>query len=145
MIGVHVEIDALDPGAQQQRISSGRFDSAILSRSNDPSPSSGITQTWTRAGIGGSNYTRYSSPEFDRLVDRAIAAASRDQARQLWRAAMETINADAPAIFLYSLDNVAGIHRRVADVQIRPDSWAALLRTWRIPPDQQIDRDRVER
>src|SRR5437899_274103 len=145
MIGVHVEIDALDPGALQQRISSGRFDSAILSRSNDPSPSSGITQTWTRGGIGGSNYTRYSSPEFDRLVDRAIAAASRDQARQLWRAAMETINADAPAIFLYSLDNVAGIHRRVADVQIRPDSWAALLRTWRIPPDQQIDRDRVER
>src|SRR5437899_3104356 len=145
VIGVHVEIDALDPGALQQRISSGRFDSAILSRSNDPSPSSGITQTWTRGGIGGSNYTRYSSPEFDRLVDRAIAAASRDQARQLWRAAMETINADAPAIFLYSLDNVAGIHRRVADVQIRPDSWAALLRTWRIPPDQQIDRDRVER
>jgi len=40
---------------------------------------------------------------------------------------------------------VAGIHRRVADVQIRPDSWAARLRTWRIPPDQQIDRDRVER
>src|SRR5437762_6739637 len=145
VIGVHVEIDALDPGAQQQRISSGRFDSAILSRSNDPSPSSGITQTWTRAGIDGSNYTRYSSPAFDRLVDRAIAAASRDQAKQLWRAAMETINADAPAIFLYSLDNVAGIHRRVADVQIRPDSWAARLRTWRIPPDQQIDRDRVER
>ena len=145
VLGVHVEIDALDPGALQQRISSGRFDSAILSRSNDPSPSSGITQTWTRAGIGGSNYTRYSSPEFDRLVDRAIAAASRDQAKQLWRAAMETINADAPALFLYSLDNVAGIHGRVDNAQIRPDSWAALLRTWRIPPDRRIDRDRVER
>jgi len=29
-------------------------------------------------------------------------------------------------------------------VQIRSDSWAALLRTWRIPPDRLIDRDRVE-
>jgi hypothetical protein len=33
----------------------------------------------------------------------------------------------------------------VENVQIRPDSWAALLRTWRIPSDRYIDRDRVER
>jgi peptide/nickel transport system substrate-binding protein len=144
LIGIHVEIDAVDPSVLQQRISSGKFDAAILSRSNDPSPSSGITQTWTSAGIGGSNYARYSSPAFDRLVDRAIAAPSRDQAKPLWRSAMETMNADAPAIFLYALGNMAGVHSRVDNVHIRPDSWAALLRTWRIPPDRQIDRDRVE-
>ena len=145
IIGVHVEIDEVDPSVQQQRIASGNYDAMILSRSTDPSPSSGITQTWTRAGIGGSNYTRYSSPEFDRLVDGAIAATSRDQSKRLWRGAMETINADAPGIFLYALGNMAGIHARVDNVQIRPDSWAALLRTWRIPSDRQIDRDRVER
>jgi peptide/nickel transport system substrate-binding protein len=144
-IGVQVEIDELDPRALTQRLVSGNFDAAILSRSNDPSPSSGISQTWTSAGIGGSNYGRYSSPEFDRLVDRAISAQSRDQSKQVWRAAIETINADAPAIFLYALGNVAGIHNRVDNVQIRPDSWASLLRTWRIPHDRQIDRDRVER
>ncbi len=145
LLGAHVEIDEVDPSVLQQRLSSGKYDAAILSRSNDPSPSSGITQTWTSAGIGGSNYARYSSPAFDRLVDRAIAASSRDQAKQLWGAAMETINADAPAIYLYSLGNMAGIHSRVDNVRIRPDSWAALLRTWRIPSDRQIDRDRVER
>ena len=144
LIGIHVEIDEVDPSVLQQRISSGKFDAAIISRQNDPSPSSGITQTWTSAGIGGSNYARYSSPAFDRLVDRAIAAPSRDQAKPLWRSAMETMNADAPAIFLYALGNMAGVHSRVDNVQIRPDSWAALLRTWRIPPDRQIDRDRVE-
>jgi peptide/nickel transport system substrate-binding protein len=145
MIGVRMEIDAIDGSVLQQRISSGKYDAALLSRSNDPSPSSGITQTWTRAGIGGSNVARYASPEFDRLVDRAISSPSRDQAKQFWRAATETINADAPAIFLYSLGNMAGIDRRADNVQIRPDSWAALLRTWRIPSDRQIDRDRVER
>src|SRR2546422_415672 len=72
-------------------------------------------------------------------------ANTRDQARALWRAAMETVNADAPGIFLYALDNVAAVHKRVENVQFRPDSWAALLRTWRIPPDRLIDRDRVER
>ena len=53
--------------------------------------------------------------------------------------------ADAPAIVLYALDNVAAVHKRVDNVQFRPDSWAALLRTWRVPPGRLIDRDRVER
>ena len=138
-------IDELEPSVVNQRVATGKFDAAILSRSNDPSPSSGIAQTWTRAGFGGSNFGRYYSPEFERVVDLAVTAASRDKAKPLWRAAMETLNADAPAIFLYALDNVAAVHKRVDNVQLRPDSWAAVLRTWRIPPDRLIDRDRVER
>ena len=51
----------------------------------------------------------------------------------------------APAVFLYSLENMAAIHSRVDNVQLRPDSWAALLRGWRIPSSGLIDRDRVER
>jgi len=144
-VGVRIEIDELEPSVVNQRVATGKFDAAILSRSNDPSPSSGIAQTWTRAGFGGSNFGRYYSPEFERVVDLAVTAASRDKAKPLWRAAMETLNADAPAIFLYALDNVAAVHKRVDNVQLRPDSWAAVLRTWRIPPDRLIDRDRVER
>lgn len=144
-VGVKVDIEEVEFAVVGQRLSAGRFDASILSRSNDPSPGSGITQTWTRAGIGGSNYGRYASAEFDRLVDRAIAETSHERARGLWRGAIETINADAPAVFLYSLENIAAVHDRVQNVQIRPDSWAALLRTWRIPTDRLIDRDRVER
>jgi peptide/nickel transport system substrate-binding protein len=145
VIGAKVDIDVVDGSVMQQRTTSGKYDVAIMARQNNPSPGTGIQQTWTRAGIGGSNITRYDNPEFDRLVDRAINAMTKDEARRYWRGAIETINADAPAIFLYALDNVAGIHSRVDNVQIRPDSWAALLRTWRIPSDRQIDRDRVER
>jgi len=144
-IGVHAEIDAVEGAIVSQRTKSGTFDTAILSRSNDPSPSSGIAQSWTRAGFGGSNFGRYYNPEFERLVDRAVTATTRERARPLWRAAIETLNADAPGVFLYALDNLAAVHKRVDNVQFRPDSWAALLRTWRIPPDRLIDRDRVER
>jgi peptide/nickel transport system substrate-binding protein len=144
-IGVHVEIDELEGSVVSQRTATGNFDTALLSRSNDPSPGSGITQGWTRAGFGGSNFGRYYNPEFERLVDRAISATTRDQARKWWRSALETINADAPGIFLYSLENVAAVHKRVENVQLRADSWAALVRTWRIPPERLIDRDRVER
>jgi len=145
VIGIRVEIDELEFSVVTQRLQSGNFDTSILSRGNDPSPGSGITQTWMSGGFGGSNFIRYYNPEFERLVDRAIAAPTKDQARGFWRAAISTINADAPAIFLYALENIAAVHKRIDNVQIRPDSWAALLRTWRIPPDQLIDRDRVER
>jgi peptide/nickel transport system substrate-binding protein len=145
LIGVRTEIDEVELSVMTQRLGSGNFDTAVNSRGNDPSPGSGITQSWTRGGPGGSNFGRYYSAEFERLVDRAIAAPTKDQARGFWRAAMSTINADAPGIFLYALENMAAVHKRIDNVQIRPDSWAALLRTWRIPQDQLIDRDRVER
>src|SRR6266704_5501644 len=144
-IGVRAEIDAVEGAVVNQRVATGKFDTAILSRANDPSPSSGMAQSWTRAGFGGSNFGRYDNPAFERLVDHAVTTTRRDQARALWRAAMETLNADAPGIFLYALDNVAAVHKRVDNVQLRADSWAAVLRTWRIPTDRLIDRDRVER
>ncbi len=143
-IGVRVDIDELEPSVVNQRVATGKFDTALLSRGNDPSPSSGIAQSWTRAGFGGSNFGRYYNADFEQLVDRAVTATSRDQARALWRRAMETLNADAPGVFLYALENVGAVDKRIENVQFRPDSWAALLRTWRIPPDRMIDRDRVE-
>src|SRR2546425_9116140 len=117
-IGVKVDIDELEGAVVNQRAATGKFDSAILSRANDPSPSSGIAQSWTRAGFGGSNFGRYYNPELERLVDRAVTANTREQARALWRAAMETVNADAPGIFLYALDNVAPAHMRAQTVHV---------------------------
>ncbi|MGH7531107.1 MAG: ABC transporter substrate-binding protein [Gemmatimonadales bacterium] len=145
LAGVRIEIDEWEPAVLSERLRDGRFDAALLARGNDPSPSSGMRQSWTRAGLGGSNQVRYHSATFDRLVDRAISARSRAEAEAAWRAAVETINADAPGVFLYALDNVAAVHSRVENVKIRADSWAALLWTWRIPADQMIERDRVGR
>jgi peptide/nickel transport system substrate-binding protein len=144
-VGARMDIEEVDLNVFLQRAAAGKFDAIINAWTTDPTPSSGLVQTWSRAGFGGSNYGRYDNPAFDQLVDRATTAVNRQQARNAWRAAIETINADAPAIFLFAVDNVAAVHRRVVDVTFRPDSWAALLRTWRIPSDALIDRDRVER
>src|SRR5216117_1551003 len=100
-IGVHVEIDELEPTVVNQRVGTGKYDSAILSRSNDPSPSSGIAQTWTQAGFGGSNFGRYYNPQVEGLGDRAVPATARERALSLLRGTMETLNADAPEVFLY--------------------------------------------
>lgn len=144
-MGVDVELDEVDYPLFVERAHRGRFDALVNVWNTDPTPSSGIPQTWTRAGLGRSNYQRYENPVFDSLVDRAISAPTREQARRLWRRAIELLNQDAPAIFLFATENVAAVHRRFANVTIRPDSWLALLRTWRVPADRLTDRDRVER
>src|SRR5437870_6281335 len=142
-VGAEVEIDEVENSVLIDRARGAKFDAVLGAWNPDLSPAASIVSTWTRAGFGGSNWLRYANPEFERQVERASTAGGRDAARAAWRAAIETLNADAPAVFLYSPDNVAAVHSRVADVRIRPDSWWALVRTWRIPADRLIDRDRA--
>jgi peptide/nickel transport system substrate-binding protein len=144
-MGVAVALDEVDYPVFLERARAGQFDAILNAWTTDPTPSSGIPQNWTRAGLGRTNFGRYVNPAFDDLVDRAVAAPNRAAARRLWRTAIELLNQDAPAIFLYAPDNVAALHRRIAGVAMRPDSWLALLRTWHVAADRLTDRDRVER
>ncbi|HYT69940.1 MAG TPA: ABC transporter substrate-binding protein [Gemmatimonadales bacterium] len=140
--GADVQLDEVEFGVFDERTQAGRFDAALITRTVDPTPSSSIAQVWSSAGR--SNAGHYANPVFDRLVDEARAATGRDEAKRQWRRALETLNQDAPAVFLFAPDNVAAVHRRVAGVTIRPDSYWALVRLWRIPADQLTERDRME-
>jgi peptide/nickel transport system substrate-binding protein len=143
-VGARVAIDEVEGPVYGQRLAAGRFDAQLGAWGVDPTPSTGIGSLWTRDAIGSGNQGRYHNPEFDRLVRRATTlAGSPDEVRAVWRQALELFNDDAPAIVLFAVDNVAAVHARVADVRIRPDSYWALIRTWRIPADRLIDRDRV--
>ena len=144
-IGADVQLDEVEFSVFNERMQAGRFDAVLNSVNADPTPSSSIAQEWTQAGIGLSNFVRYANPAFDRLAEQASDALQRDAAKRMWRRAFEILNDDAPAIFLFALDNVAAVDRRVRDVVIRPDSHWALVRLWRIPADQLTERDRAER
>ncbi len=142
-IGVAVEITELESNVFDERVANGTYDAALVSRSGDPSPSSSIALLWLPGGSA--NTWRYDNPAFAEAYARATGAPSRDAALRAWRSVFQVLLDDAPAIWLYSQQSVAVVHRRVADVRIRPDAPYALVRTWRIPPDRLIDRDRVER
>jgi peptide/nickel transport system substrate-binding protein len=141
--GWDVRIDEVEFSVVQERVGTGRFDAVLGAWASGPSPIDGTLQNWTRRGFGGANAGRYDNPQLDRLLEGAAQARSRDAAIRLLGSAMALWNSDAPAAPLYAPDNVAAVNRRVSEVTIRPDSWLALVRLWRIPASQLSDRDRV--
>lgn len=142
-VGAEMVIDEMDNAALSEREHAGTFDAALESWQTDPTPSSSVPQLWGSAG--GNNYGHYANATFDRYVAAAAKAPEPSTARAAWVAAFQTLDRDAPGIMLYALDNVAAVDKRVADVQPRPDSWMALVRNWRIPPERLNERDRVGR
>lgn len=146
VLGVAVEIDQVENNVMFERAQAGRFDAVIQVWVTDPSPAASVPQTWTRAGFGEQNFGRYHNPAFERALEHAsLTPGTVAAVKANWRVAFEILNADVPAVWLFAPASNAAVHKRVADVRIRPESWWALVWTWRIPPDQLIARDRAER
>lgn len=139
-IGVGVDIRVLEFAQFSEREARGDYDVLMFSRTLDPSPS-GLQQWWSTAGIGHDNAGGYSSPVADSLIAAATSAPTRDLALQRYHAALEFLNLDAPAVFMYSPRNHAAIHRRFENVTIRPDDWLNTVATWSVAPDRRLPRD----
>ena len=143
-VGVDMKIDQVDINTMSERQDAGRFQANFGAWNMDASPG-GVRQTFSSAGAtrGGYNYGHYRSPAFDALVDSAMAAMDPSRSREYFGRAYATIVQDAPAIFMYELQGLAGVHRRLNITGVRPDAWWAEISEWTIPADQRIDRDRI--
>lgn len=130
-VGVSATVTAVDFPVFQERLGAGRFDAMIGAWLDEPSPRA-LADQWTRAGWGVLNHGRYGNPAFDSLL--ALASATSDPARAgaVWREAMDTLNADAAGIFLYTPTNVAVASRRLDGVEINPVSWLSGVTSWRV-------------
>jgi peptide/nickel transport system substrate-binding protein len=131
LLGAVVSVTAVEFPVFQERLARGKFDAYVATYLDEPSPR-GLSDQWTTAGIGALNYGGYSSAAFD----AAFAAAEREpapaRAAQLWRTAFDTLNADAPALFLFSPVNRAAVARRLGPITINPWSWLSDLPAWKI-------------
>jgi peptide/nickel transport system substrate-binding protein len=128
--GAAVTVISVDFPVFQERLTQGKFDAYLGAWLDEPSPR-GMADQWTRAGWAALNYGHYANSRFDALFARAGHAGSVDSARKLYRQAIDTLNADVPAIFLYAPANVAAVAKRLDEVAIDPYSWASGLRHWR--------------
>ncbi len=138
-LGVEARIEPLEFNVMERRTVAGTFDAAFISRTIDPSPAS-LLQWWSPGAE--ENVGAYDDPAFEALMVRAMRARTEAAAAPLWRQALELLNADAPAVFLFSPRNEAAFSARVENVTLRPDSWLATVTTWRLRPGDGA-RDRA--
>jgi peptide/nickel transport system substrate-binding protein len=128
--GVRATITTVDFAVFQERLVKGRFDAYIGAYLDEPSPR-GLRDQWSRSGWGALNHGRYANPVFDSLLTLASGTSEVQTARRLWRQAMDTLNADAPALFLYAPTHQAAVPKEFGPVTIDPYSWLHTLPEWR--------------
>ena len=143
-VGVDMKIEQMDLNVMSERQNSRRFDAIFGGWVLDPSPSA-IRQTFTTQATtgGGYNYVHYTNPVFDALVDSAATTMDPEQSRRHYARAYETIVQDAPVMFMYEFQGLAGVHRRLNITGMRADAWWAGIGDWSIPADQRIPRDQI--
>jgi len=143
-IGAQVDLEQLQAAGFYERQTSRAFDAALVALSTDPSPG-GYRQQWGHDGLAknGQNFVNYRNPMFDSLLDSALAAFDPGRAKAYAGRAYQTAVDDAPAIWLYDVVAVAGVHRRLNIVGMRADGWWAGMSDWSIPANKRIDRDRI--
>lgn len=137
-IGVEATVTVVDFPVFQERLGQGRFDTYIGSWLDEPHARS-LADQWTRRGIGGQNYGRYDNPVFDSLFTLAMTQPDTAGARELWRAALAQLNADVPAIWLFTPQSQALAHRRVQVTAFQPFAWLADLPKWELSNPSDIE------
>ncbi len=138
-IGVRIELIRLDGPVWLDRRSRGEFDIDFSQTNLDPTPS-GLVQSWSCAGIGGSNVGSICEPAFDQALDAAIRATG-PEASARWHDAIGALQATSPAVFLYSPAAAMVTQSRYRNVSARPESpWADLWR-WSVDPARRLPRD----
>ena len=136
-LGADVSIDAVDFPVFQQRLAEGKFDAYIGAYLDEPSPR-GLVDQWTRAGWGALNYGRYANPVIDSLIQEALAASSLPMARNRWHEVLDSMNADVPAVFLYTPEQSAVASRRITGVTVDPWSWLEGVDRWGLEAGQAL-------
>jgi peptide/nickel transport system substrate-binding protein len=129
-VGVQATITTVDFPILQERLAKGRFDAYMGAYLDEPSPR-GLRDQWSRSGWGALNHGHYANPVFDSLLALASGTSEVDRARRLWREAMDTLNADVPALFLYAPTHQAAVPKEFGPVTIDPYSWLQTLPDWR--------------
>ena len=143
-VGASAKIEKVDFAGFTAKQSDRAFDAEVNTYGMDPSVS-GFKQSWTTAGISkdGANFSSYSNPFVDAMIDSATTTFDPARTRSYARRAFETIIEDAPGIWLYEPPTIAGIHKRIHTTRMRADEYWSGMADWWIPASQRTARDQI--
>jgi ABC-type transport system substrate-binding protein len=135
-VGVDVELQTLETNTFFDRLTKRDFEAALSGWAVALAPD--LSPIW--AGDSPFNFVSYQNPTVTRLIQRALAQPTAEQAAPTWRAAAERIVADQPYTWLYFFDQVDGVNERLKGMRV--DTYGAYQNAWEwwIPKNRQRTR-----
>jgi peptide/nickel transport system substrate-binding protein len=131
-VGVDVAPRTLEIGALTERNLAGDYDATLAGWSVDTTLDF-RPYFHSREIADGWNFAAYASPEADRLLDAAAAAATLDEMRPALVALQRVLHRDLPYTFLWEPPRLAAARRDLEGVELSPLSAFATLPRWRRP------------
>jgi peptide/nickel transport system substrate-binding protein len=131
-IGVRARPRQLEFNSMSAQVDAGSFDAALVGTTLDTSLD--LTSPFHSREIGGTNITRYSNPELDRLIDHAMGLPDLALAKPDLDRIQEILARDQPYTFLWESQRLSALDRRLHGV--KPSALFSLgtLEDWWLEP-----------
>jgi peptide/nickel transport system substrate-binding protein len=97
--GIRVNLEIVEFGALLSQLSSRRYEATQLGWSGRPDPDGNIYAFFTTGSAN--NFSAYSNPQVDTLLDAARILTTPDQRRRAYADVMNIVNDDLSLIFLW--------------------------------------------
>ena len=119
-VGINVVIESLDTATSAARATSGNFDAQLGGWTGLVDPDGNIYVFL--ATSGSRNFSGYSNPRLDLILNNGRKAISDKARKTLYRVAQQIIFNDRPIIYLYNPITFAGVNANVTGVQLFANS-----------------------
>lgn len=122
-IGLNVVIETLESNVLREQLAKGQFlmNTGIwIGGNQDPIFLKDLFATGAIPGekIKCCNRSRYSNPEFDKIIEQALNASNQDEAKEFYFKAQEIVANDVPMLPLWYPANMVVANKRIGNIKV---------------------------
>jgi peptide/nickel transport system substrate-binding protein len=124
-VGINAQIETLENNTLLDQLAKGQFEmntSQWVGGNQDPIFFRDLfASSFTpEKNKGGRNRSRYSNPEFDKIIEEAVNTVDKTKAKELYTRAQEIVSRDLPLLPLWYPANMVVASKRIGNIKINP-------------------------
>lgn len=124
-IGFKIQTESLDPNSMRDQLNAGQFQmntATWIGGNQDPIFFKDLfaSSDFPEKRQNGRNRSRYSNPDFDKIIEEAVNTVDKEKARELYARAQDIISRDVPLLTLWYPSVMVISSNRVGNVKINP-------------------------
>jgi len=109
-VGFKIEPVLLDGSTHEQRVFNGNFEAFIWSNGGEITSLSYLKVFWSETPRGSGNFSGYSNPEFDKMIEEAMKEPDFQERKEILQKADKFIKEAAP-VWFFNYNKAVAIHQ----------------------------------